>query len=440
MTPTSYSGLPLASTVGALEKVLSKEVIDGLAQKFQVVERDRLFSVSHCVSATLSTLGSGGEVSIASIHRSYNAKAEFPIDYKAFYRKVSSDQFSQFMIALFEEGLNKLFSRALKPKKDSPFASFTDIILHDGTSFALREALRKIFPGRFTTTSPAAVEVHVTYSALDRSFYQVTSAPDKEAEKHFRPEPQSLEGKLLLADRGYHSMGYFKEIHEAGGSYVIRGRASASPFIVEARNSKGKRLRRLEKKPISRDTLPQCDVDLVVEYRDKNGEVLYQERMVLLYRKGKQGRKEYQRLHTNLDREKFSVQDIDTLYRYRWQIELVMKELKSHSGLKKINTANPNIVEAFLFASFLIVVLRHYILNKAQLLTSRPLSTHKAASAAAIYFCELVSAIVFGTSEKRLDSLQTILRYLSRNAVRSNVKRDQEKGALRMPLEWGFFA
>ena len=41
-------------------------------------------------------------------------------------------------------------------------ARFRDIVIQDGSSFALKAALHPTFPGRFTTMAPAAVEVHAT--------------------------------------------------------------------------------------------------------------------------------------------------------------------------------------------------------------------------------------------------------------------------------------
>ncbi|KZW98335.1 hypothetical protein JL49_23955 [Pseudoalteromonas luteoviolacea] len=39
------------------------------------------------------------------------------------------------------------------------------VLLQDGASFALHKELAETFAGRFNTTSPAAIELHVTYSA-----------------------------------------------------------------------------------------------------------------------------------------------------------------------------------------------------------------------------------------------------------------------------------
>ena len=49
---------------------------------------------------------------------------------------------------------------------DRAIARFTDLVIQDGSSFAIKPALADVFPGRFTAIEPAAVEVHATYSGF----------------------------------------------------------------------------------------------------------------------------------------------------------------------------------------------------------------------------------------------------------------------------------
>ncbi len=67
-----------------------------------------------------------------------------------------------FMRGLCEQLMVRLTSEVLRFAPQSPFAQFTHITMHDGTSFAVKSTLKKTFPGRFTKISPAAVERHVT--------------------------------------------------------------------------------------------------------------------------------------------------------------------------------------------------------------------------------------------------------------------------------------
>ena len=56
------------------------------------------------------------------------------------------------------------------------------IVIQDGSSFALKNKLRDMFPGRFTTIEPAAVEIHATYSGFSDEVCSVQIAPGQEAE------------------------------------------------------------------------------------------------------------------------------------------------------------------------------------------------------------------------------------------------------------------
>lgn len=76
-------------------------------------------------------------------------------------------------------------------------AQFRDIVIQDGSSFALKRALRDVFPGRFTTKGPAAVEIHATYSGYADDVTAIHLAPDCEAERQCLPEPRSLAGLSL---------------------------------------------------------------------------------------------------------------------------------------------------------------------------------------------------------------------------------------------------
>jgi hypothetical protein len=106
----------------------------------------------------------------------------------------------------------------------SPFAQFTHITIHDGTSLAVKSTLKKTFPGRFTKISPAAVELHVTMELLSEGLETVTLAPDKESEVHNAPAPNTLRGGLFLADRMFFIKTYWAEISAHGGYFIVKAK------------------------------------------------------------------------------------------------------------------------------------------------------------------------------------------------------------------------
>ena len=65
-----------------------------------------------------------------------------------------------------------------------------------------QRSLSDVFPGRFRRVSSAAVELHVSMDLLSEALEHVTLTPDTFGERAELPEPESLSGCLLLADRG----------------------------------------------------------------------------------------------------------------------------------------------------------------------------------------------------------------------------------------------
>jgi hypothetical protein len=98
-------------------------------------------------------------------------------------------------------------------------------VIQDGSSFALRKEPRDVFPGRFTTVEPAAVELHV-YRGFSDEVSSVQLAPDKEAVRRLLPAASTLKDRLLLADRGYPAWTASRRSTRkaARSSFVSRGR------------------------------------------------------------------------------------------------------------------------------------------------------------------------------------------------------------------------
>jgi hypothetical protein len=69
------------------------------------------------------------------------------------------------------------------------FSECNRIVIQDGTSFALHAALAEVFPGRFHTVSPAAVELHCTLELRQEAPITIALRPDTDSEHDYRPAP-----------------------------------------------------------------------------------------------------------------------------------------------------------------------------------------------------------------------------------------------------------
>jgi hypothetical protein len=311
-------------------------------------------------------------------------------------------------------------------------AHFEEILVHDGTSFALKNALATKWPGRFKKLSPAAVELHVTMSVLSDNPVAITLAPDKEAERPFAPKASSMKNRLLLEDRGYQDRAFFVAVQTAGGFFIVRGTKSIRPTIRRAHDSKGNRLRHLEGKRLSWRILPRHDVDLEIDWTCDSGKI-YSGRLVVFYAEGKRNKKTYVYLHTNLPRETFPARDVNVLYKLRWQVELLFKEWKSHANLHKFDTAKAPIAEGLIWASLLAAMLKRAITHAAERACGIGLSTQRAACSAK-HFLDDILASILECGKQLLINLRAAFVFLAHNAMRAHPKRDRQSGRLAAGL------
>ena len=73
-------------------------------------------------------------------------------------------------------------------EKGRASAEFRHIVIQDGSSFAIHDALREVFPGRFKAVKPAAVELHTTMDLLCDAPTTVVLTPDTASEQPFLPD------------------------------------------------------------------------------------------------------------------------------------------------------------------------------------------------------------------------------------------------------------
>ena len=411
-----------------LARALSRDDVNQLGRDTGQAQRLRTVTPHRLFLAMVSTLGSGRVESLADLLRAFNYQNGETVAYKAFYNRLAREGFATFMRQMLTRLLDQLRLETLTPAGEQAVARFRDIVIHDGSSFALKPALAAAFPGRFTAIEPAAVEVHATYSGFADEVSRVDIAPDAPAERPFLPEPATLRDRLLLADRGYPGVEYFDAVDRAGGAFIIRLTRSYDPLVtaawVDGRRvpvAHGVRLSRL----VARHRGHVVDLDVAFA----RGPRLVALRVVVL-----PGREPAMtRLCTNLPRTPFSTGLIARLYRFRWQIELCFKEWKSYANLHQFDTANPHIAAGLIWASLCAAVLKRFLAHAAQQAGHGfAASTRRVAMCAHHILDDLVTALLVGVGVRA--SLRRGLTYLLANARRSNPDRDQRTGRLRSGL------
>src|SRR5436190_11035935 len=235
----------LSMVADKFQWVFSEALLNACGTETKFCRRERLITPFRLGLALVATSASDYVDTLADFHRSFCALWDVTLSYKALYDQLAKPRFADFMRAMTERLVGEMTLKVFGFTKGQAFSEFRHIVIQDGTSFAIHDALREVFPGRFKTVKPAAVELHTTMDLLCDAPTTVVLTPDTASEQPFLPEPASLRASLLLADRGYLDLHYLRRVQDAGGFFLIRAKAGMNPQVVEAFREDGTRLRSL---------------------------------------------------------------------------------------------------------------------------------------------------------------------------------------------------
>lgn len=413
------------------KKTLAAEEIETLARETGFVRRRRMVTAASVFWALMVTLGAQRMEYISDVLRTLNAREGWSLRYKPFWNRLAKVAFRNFMKALFAKLCCELAVQVLDRRTRGRAKCFSAIFADDGSSLAVADGLRKVFPGRFTKQNPAAVELHARMSLLSDELVSVTLAPDKEAERQFLPPARSLPARSLsLRDRGYIDLRYFEELKQAKAFLICRARTDMNPTIVEVRGMPRRASRKWRGRPLQElhKSKLRKNLDLTVSWKRPNGGSI-ELRLVIRYVPEK---KSWTWLLTNLPADRFDGDTVAQLYRLRWQIELVFKDWKSYANLHALQSEQPSIVEGFIWASLCAALIKRSLAHWAQLVYGEhAISTRIAAMAGAQLLPRLAQ---WAQKNFRLALFEEILLFLTNNAARTHPERDRRSPAYQLGL------
>ena len=130
-------------------------------------KRRRKFNPVPALWSFVTAMASGTANTLADIRRVFCDLTNDTIEYKPFHDRLSNRKFPEFMRQTFEATLSSLTDQVSK-SESRYLKCFKDILIQDGSSFALNENLAKDYPGRFKTISPAAWSLDTLISRRPR--------------------------------------------------------------------------------------------------------------------------------------------------------------------------------------------------------------------------------------------------------------------------------
>ena len=393
------------------------------ARQCRFLQRSRQIVPMTLMLSFIDTLGSQSKANIADIHRKYQTLSGMPIEYKPFHNQIKKIHCADFFRNCFKKVMGDWVLQSLKLTSLSSGAAFpfTQVKLHDGCSFAIHAGLQGTYPGRFKKHTPAAVELHVTMDLLCGSIDYFALRKDTESERLHAPKPESLNDTLLLTDAGYFDRKEIIKIDENGGYTISQAACSINPVVEEAYDFQGKRIKKWSGKKLKKLKLKDKNQIMDLSVRWPGYDMVF--RVIAFWYKKK---KRIGYLVTNLPRETVVASDIVELYRLRWQIELLFKELKSYCNLKKFSTVNKNIVDTLIYASFITVLLKRLMAHSTEQIKEIWISTQKTARAASNWLTILVNGLIQASPITQV--LEACIEIIAKLCHRAHPERDLANG------------
>lgn len=355
----------------SLNKLFSPEWITQTAKETGFIIRSRKIDPVIFFWTLILGFGVGMQQSLAKLRRSYETASADSIVPSAFY-----DRFTPGFVALLKAAVAHALSqniaeptRALSEK----LKGFSDLVAADGTILRLHEKLAKQWPACRTNHTKAAVKINVVASTLVAGPRHVALYSERTPEVKTLKIGDWVKDKILLLDLGFFKYHLFSQIQEHGGYFVSRLKGNTDPLIVRTLRKcrgysislDGKRLRFILES-LKREVI-DAEVEIAFRVPNSKGKTSPKTEVYRLVGIMNKETKAYHLYLTNIPAEKLPAEDIALMYRARWTIELLFKELKSTYALNQISSSKPEIMEALILTAILTLIVSRRILSVMQM-------------------------------------------------------------------------
>lgn len=353
-----------------------KENLDKLAKEVSFVQREtnrlsgsdffQLMSIEQFGNKPISLEG------MADILR--NISPESGMSPQALNQKINVEQAVTFLRSVFEERLrNQLKSATEKiPLKILDF--FPKVYIQDSTQIELNEHLAEEFAGSGGCASKSALKIDLIYEirrhVLENVLISEATIPDQK--RAAAVHSHMGKGDLIIRDLGYFVIKDFKKIVEKEAFYLSRLQKNITVYLGReeqetidiASYAKEKIGNRgfidlniyigADKQPC-RLVIYRAPEEVINKRKreekkiaEKKGKVLSKERLNWL---------EFSFYITNVTEEVWPAEVIGTIYRIRWQIELIFKQWKQLFHLHIMAGTHAERVLCFLYGRLAMIII-----------------------------------------------------------------------------------
>lgn len=286
-----------------------------------------------------------------------------------------TEQTAQWLRDLLEAAVSTLLCASTQAQ--GLLARFPAVILEDASTVALPDALAFLWKGNGGSGSGSSVKLGVRWDVRSGQLQGPILQDGKSHETQNPVHTLSLpKGGVWIADAGYYSLLFLRQLSQLGVFFVIRPRGNLAVSTLD-----GQRLAlathlkqqtgqiidlsvrlgsipalwltaRLLALPVSPQIAEQRRAHLVEKAKNQ-GHVPSAEALALA---------DWNLMVTNIPATLLQAQEVLLLYRARWQVELLFKLWKSHGHVDEWSSANPIHILCEFYAKLLAMVIEHWVL------------------------------------------------------------------------------
>ncbi len=307
-------------------------------------KNDKRVNISHLqfvVFIVFHFLGDAKQSSLASLRRLMIAETNINISRGAFWERLAGNRFKKMMESLVEKLMSNTIGSALIACDILRLLKVTGILLIDSSIIKLSDEAQRRFPG---TRSKAGIKWHACFDLFTGRLKWFKLTASKVHDRKCFPDYALVKSKLIIFDLGYFDYRLLFELMEAGAFFLCRLKSNSVLTIQSVTSG-------LSPNCVGQSLLSSCNLN---RYRGKILEALIEKetgKNSLNCRAIGFWNSDEKRYHWYLTNLSIAAVIIYSLYRLRWQIELIFKSCKNSLNADAIPSADRNIIESLLLAS-----------------------------------------------------------------------------------------
>ena len=351
----------------SLESLFPQDEVDNIAEETGFTKRHR--KIEPYIFFWSMVLGFGVQLqrTLESLRRGYGDMAGVKISQSSWHDRFKPETV-QFLKGCVKLAIRKMAGEANRTLS-SKMKWVEDILIQDSSVVRLSAKLMKEYPAVRSRKNAAGLKVSMLVSAVASSPQKVTIHGERLHDIKTLKIGPWVKNKLLLIDLAFFKHHMFARIAENDGYFLSRLKQNSNPLILSTLrvyrgNSielEGKHWKEIRDK-IKREVL-DAEVEVTFSRRVYNGKRSRDSmtfRLVAIYN---HEAKKYHVYITNIPPEVLDAEDVAELYRVRWDIEMIFKELKSKYSLDAITSANPDVVEGLIWVGILTLLVSRRLFN-----------------------------------------------------------------------------